>query len=151
MKNTTTGGKNKRKGSAFERDIAKELSIWIYDKCDVLRRSPSSGAEHQFAQGADVALFQPNEQLFNFYVELKNGYKSDLVNARKQILGWYEKAKENNKKKWPIWIIWKIPRQVTLFISDKKLKNIEYLYQIDNLFIYDKKEVLNKDFKIITA
>jgi len=144
---STQGGKNKRAGSQFEREIAKELSMWIYGSPSVLRRHPTSGTEKDYGQGADISLFQSGYDPFNFFVEVKRGYKTDILNARKQILEWYTNTKEKNKKKYPTWIIWKLLSRGILFITDKKLNKVEELYTIQNLYIYDFKEVLNIKFK----
>lgn len=134
-KNNSLGGKNKRKGSSFERDVAKTVSIWIYGKTDVLRRSPTSGAEHQYGYGADVSLFQPGYDEFKYFIEVKCGYKDDLFNARKQILEWYEIAREKNKKNYPIWIIWKLLNRGIIIASSKKFLNIEELFILKDLYI----------------
>ena len=145
---TTQGGKNKRKGSTFERDVSSKLSLWIYGDKSVLRRSPSSGAEHQYGQGADVSLFQPGYDLFKYFVEVKCGYKDDLFNARKQILEWYNIAKDKNKLNYPIWIIWKILNRGIILATDKQFNNnIPQLYIIDNLHIYDLKYLLTLNYK----
>ena len=150
IKKQTQGGKNKRKGSAFEREIAGKLSFWIDGDKNVLRRSPSSGAEHQYGQGADVSLFQPNYKDFNIFVEVKCGYKDDLFNARKQILLWYKIAKDKNIKQYPIWIIWKILNRGIILASTQKFKNIDCLYILDDLYIYDFKELLNIKYNDIS-
>lgn len=141
--------KSKSKGSSFEREVAKDLSIWIYGAPSILRRHPTSGAEKDFGQGADISLFQPGYDPFTFFVELKRGYKPDIFNARKQILEWYYTSKEKNKKNYPIWIIWKLLSRGTIFASDKKLKKIKELFIIENLYVYDFKEVLEQNFKEI--
>lgn len=143
---TSQGGKNKRKGSGFERDVAKMLSKWIYGDTNVLRRHPTSGSEKDFGSGADIALFQPGFKPFNYYVEVKCGYKDDLFNARKQILTWYTKAKKTNKfPDHPIWIIWKLLNRGIIIASENKF-NCEELYRLDELYIYDFKELVNNDF-----
>lgn len=142
----TQGGKNKKKGSAFERDVSAKLSVWIYGDKSVLRRSPSSGAEHQYGQGADVSLFQPNYDPFKYFVEVKCGYECDIFNARKQILNWYNIAKTKNKLNYTIWIIWKILNRGIILCSDKKLNNVDELFIIDNLYVYDFKILLNTKY-----
>ena len=143
----TQGGKNKKKGSAFERDVSAKLSLWIYGDKSILRRSPSSGAEHQYGQGADVSLFQPGYELFKYFVEVKCGYKEDLFNARKQILEWYSIAKGKNKLEYPIWIIWKILNRGIILCTDKRFnENIPELYTLNNLFIYDFKYLLSLNY-----
>ena len=145
-KSSTQGGKNKRKGSAFERDIAKILSYWIYKENNILRRSPTSGAEKGYGQGADVSIFQPDHGKFKYFVEVKNGYQFDLFNARKYILGWYKIAKEKNKLGYPIWIIWNMPRRGIIIATSKRFFNVEELYILKDLYIYDFKD-LTENYK----
>lgn len=142
---------NKSKGSSFERELAKILSIWIYGAESVLRRHPTSGAEKGFGSGADISLFQPGYDPFEYFVEAKRGYKDDIFNARKQILEWYETAKPKNKNNYPIWIIWKVLNRGILIATDKELINVHELYRINNLFIYDFKELIQNDFKSVTG
>jgi len=145
----STGGKNKRAGSSFEREVAKILSLWIYGKEAVIRRHPTSGSEKEYGQGADVSVFQPGYDQFNYFVEVKRGYKTDIFNARKQILEWYNTAKSKNKKNYPIWIIWKILRQGIILATDKPFKEVEELFRIKDLFVYNLKDLTEKEFKKI--
>lgn len=140
---------NKQKGSTFEREIAKKLSIWIYNKPSVIRRHPTSGSEKDYGQGSDIGLFQPNYEPFNYFVEVKCGYKDDIFNARKQILNWYYIAKEKNKKEYPIWIIWKLLNKGIILASDNKFKINDELFNLNNLYIYDFKKLLEMDFHLI--
>ena len=143
--------KNKARGSGFERELAKLLSIWVYGKESVIRRHPTSGAEKGYGDGADLAVFQPGYEEFNYFVEAKRGYKDDLLNARKQILEWYGIAQTKNKKNNPIWIIWKILNRGIILATNKKLNVVEELFIIGELFVYDFKELIKHDFKEITA
>ena len=142
-------GKNKRNGSSFEREVANYLSIWVYGEKSVIRRHPTSGAEKDYGQGSDIAVFQPGYEQFNKFVEVKRGYKSDVFNAIKQISEWYAIAKTKNKKDYPIWIIWKILNKGILIASTQKFNNIEELFSIHELHIYDFKELIKIDYKTI--
>lgn len=148
-KKTTTGGKNKRAGSSFERETAKILSIWIYEKESVIRRHPTSGSEKDYGQGADISLFQPGYENFNYFVEVKRGYKQDLFNARKQILDWYKTAKTKNKKNYPIWIIWKLLNRGIILATNYAFKKIIPLFILNDLYIYDFKELIKNKFNEI--
>lgn len=143
------GGKNKRKGSSFERELAKKLSMWIYGQENVLRRHPTSGAEKGFGSGADIANFNHEFPKLKKFIEAKCGYKDDLFNARKQILGWYETAKQKNVNKYPIWIIWKLLNRGIILATDKKLKNVSPIFIINELYIYDFKELMKIPYKEI--
>lgn len=138
---------NKRKGSAFEREIAKQLSLWIYNEPNIIRRHPTSGSEKDYGQGADISVFQPDQKELKIFIEVKCGYKQDLFNARKQILEWYEIALKKNKRKFPIWIIWKLLNRGIVLVSDKPLFEKLELYTVPpNLFVYDFKECLKNNF-----
>lgn len=148
-KKSTTGGKNKRAGSSFEREVAKLLSLWIYGQESVIRRHPTSGAEKDYSQGADMGVFQPGFKPFNYFVEVKRGYKTDIFNARKQILEWYSTAQTKNKKNYPIWVIWKLLSRGTILATNKKFKQVEELFRINDLFVYDFKELLKLNWSEI--
>ena len=149
VKSKSTGGKNKRAGSSFEREVAKILSNWVYGEDSVIRRHPTSGSEKDYGQGADVSVFQPGYEQFNYFVEVKRGYKTDIFNARKQILEWYNTAKSKNKKNYPIWIIWKILRQGIILATNKPFKEVEELFRIHELFVYNLKDLTERQFKEI--
>lgn len=145
----STGGANKRKGSSFEREIAKKLSLWIYGQENVLRRHPTSGAEKGFGSGADIANFNHEFPSLKRFIEVKCGYKDDLFNARKQILGWYDVAKPKNVNGYPIWIIWKLLNRGIILATDKKFKKIDPLFIMGPLYVYDFKELLKISYKDI--
>ena len=77
------------KGSAFEREIAKELSLWWSEgeRDDIFYRSHSSGArftqrkkigKDTALQGADITCSDPDGELLikNWNIECKTGYGS---------------------------------------------------------------------------
>ena len=146
-KKTSTGGRNKRAGSSWERDLAKTLSIWVYGKESVIRRHPTSGSEKGYGDGADLAVFQPGYDPFEFFVEAKRGYKDDLFNARKQLLEWYGTAKSKNKKNNPIWIVWKILNRGVVLATDRPFEVGEVLFRINDLWVYDFKELTKNNFQ----
>ena len=148
MKNPTN--KNKMKGSTWERQVAKALSIWIYGKDQVIRRHPTSGAEKGYGDGADIAVFQPGYDPFNYFVEAKRGYKDDIFNARKQLHEWYQVAQTKNTKNNPIWIVWKVLNRGVILASNKKFNEVQELFILEDLYLYDFKELLQKNFKEIT-
>ena len=141
--------KNKAKGSSWERDLAKLLSMWIYGQENVLRRHPTSGAEKGFGSGADIANFNHEFPSLKKFIEAKRGYKDDLFNARKQIIEWYDTAKPKNVNNYPIWIIWKILNRGVILATDKKLKNVSPIFIINELYVYDFKELLKTPYKEI--
>lgn len=81
-------GGGKAKGSAFEREISKKLSIWMgaKDKDIWVWRSPSSGAVSTIANkyndfSGDLIATNPiAEKFFRLYsIELKNGYSDAII------------------------------------------------------------------------
>jgi len=84
----SSGGKGKRKGSAFEREICVALSLWVSagKKKDLFWRSAMSGGRAtthrkntntEIRQGGDICSVAPEGHIFTdkFYIECKN-YKS---------------------------------------------------------------------------
>lgn len=141
--------RNKAKGSAWERDVAKKLSLWIYGQENVLRRHPTSGAEKGFGSGADIANFNHEFPNLKKFIEVKCGYKDDLFNSLKQINGWYDVAKPKNVNNYPIWIIWKLLNRGIILATDKKFKKINPLFIMGTLYVYDFKELLKIPYKDI--
>lgn len=91
------GGKNKRKGGAYERKVAAELSLWMFSDKDVLKRHPSSGADKCIWTGDIVPLKQlPTSwnKFFPFMIETKIGYELDKPTFWKhtRVLNWFIKA-----------------------------------------------------------
>lgn len=88
---------SKQKGGAFERKIAKELSLWFFEDEDVLKRSPTSGADKCIWNGDIVPMKQlPDtwEKQFPFIIECKTGYEQfypTFWNYNK-IIEWFQKA-----------------------------------------------------------
>lgn len=107
------------KGSQFERDICKQLSLWWTkgENDDVFWRSASSGGratqrkkqgKKTFGQDGDVQATNPiGQRLIDVTViEIKKGYnKSTLVdlldkgskNAKQQYEKWFEKIEQESK------------------------------------------------------
>ncbi len=157
---------NKKAGSKFESDVAKDFNQWMFEGKTILKRHPSSGAEKSLYAGDIYPMNQlPKDwKYFVFHVECKVGYEKNIfiTNAHKQILEWYEDAQSKivdmpNEKY--IWIIWKIPHKGILLITDISLGNFEsiddgieipeYIYRLGRLEIYDYKELIKCNFKDI--
>lgn len=92
------GGFSKRKGGAFERKVAKELSMWMFDgNSNILKRHPTSGADKCIWSGDIIPLAQLPVQWngnWPFYIETKSGYEKhypDFMSYRK-IEEWFLKA-----------------------------------------------------------
>lgn len=80
LENFIFGGKvktnSKSLGGAFERRIARELSTWMYDDPNVLKREPTSGAAKDNYVGDIYPAKQllPGQQSWRVLVECKCGY-----------------------------------------------------------------------------
>jgi len=92
-------GMGRAKGNTLERKTAKELSLWIYDKEDYLRRTPLSGGWAN-AKAGDIILdhSRQDEGAFNpkMYVECRS-YKDIL---QYDLLSWADTGKPNTLTKW---------------------------------------------------
>lgn len=84
---------NKNKGNAFEREVAKKLSRWIYGDQYILGRDPTSGARGTVLGRGQVFVGDiiPVKQLplewqgvFPFIIECKTGYKALMPNLNQQ-------------------------------------------------------------------
>ena len=152
------------KGSQFERDICKDLSLWwtIHDRDDVFWRTPGSGARattrmkvglSTYGQCGDVQATDPEGVPFieHFTVEIKRGYNKytpiDLLDKPKgsapqvweQWLWKIEKErKENNRKGWLI-VQRRDKRTAQVWMDESSFDQIEYhprseLFCPDNVF-----------------
>lgn len=100
----------KAKGSGFERQISKELSLWWSngERDDLFWRTQSSGGRFTIRkrmglkthnQSGDVCSTHPNSELFSkiFHVECKS-YKNiglwSIVTGKGLLVDWLVKAKE---------------------------------------------------------
>jgi len=136
------------KGSQFERDICRELSLWWSDgeRDDIFWRTSGSGArattrrrqEKKTAyEAGDVGFRCPTGKLFvdYFLLELKRGYSAgisvlDLIDKgtgkKPLLLQWQEKVekeKEFTQRSWTL-IIFRRNSRRTCMLMDLKLYNL---------------------------
>ncbi len=96
--------KNKEEGNAFERKVAKEMSLWLFENRNILRRSSDSGAQKANYSGDIIPEGQLPTQWnrkWPIIVECKYGYKTIAIPNiwnRKWITTWYLKALNESKK-----------------------------------------------------
>lgn len=159
---------NKEKGSMFERKIAKELSLWLFQDKNLLRRHPDSGAFKGNYTGDLCPANQLPEQWnskWPFQVECKYGYKSIAIPTiwnKKWITEWYLKSLDESKKhnQQIIFIINNfLNRQFNTITTDILLPTNLILHEmsypiiingfVTHLFIYNYKKVLSYDFQEI--
>ena len=152
---------SKQKGNTFERKIAKELSIWMFNNKNILRRHPTSGFEKCIWTGDVVPLAQLPDEWNNkwpIHIECKSGYKNDTPDFwnYKRIITWFDKAKKesliNNQN--IIYLICQFKHRQALLITNKIIENIPYkLVILDNeyefLYVYMYNELLNTNFNNI--
>lgn len=140
---------NKKYGSSWERDSARLLSVWLFEDENVLKRHPTSGAEKSIS-ASDIIPMKNIDIDFTVHIECKNGYETeiDIFKAKQQLIKWYNEAIEKLKNKnETVWIIWKIPRRGILLCSNKSFVNVEEMYTMNDLTIYDFKKILESDAK----
>ena len=137
-----------KKGSAFERDTCRELSLWWSDgeRDDIFWRTSGSGArattrrkqEKRTAyEAGDVGFRCPTGKLFVdfFLLELKRGYSNkisildilDKYSGKKPLLlQWWGKAEEERKsiKRQFSLIIFRRNSRRTCMLMDLKLYNL---------------------------
>jgi hypothetical protein len=90
----------KRKGNKMESDIAKELSIWMFNDKDALKREPTSGATKQVYCGDIFPMKQIDWSHFPFLIETKTGYEQHtptLWNYSK-VINWFNKSVSESQK-----------------------------------------------------
>lgn len=152
--------KGKEKGGRYEREKAKDLSVWIFGEQHVLKRHPDSGASKQIWCG-DI---YPMQQIpdwhgqFPFMIECKNGYPKDTPTFWKmtRVKKWFEKAYlegiEHDQE--ILWLIARFKYQPELFITNVPLPDmlfevcfpVEIDKEIKYAYVYRYTDVLDKNF-----
>ncbi len=158
---------SKNRGNAFERKIARELSLWMFNKKDILRRHPDSGLT-KINYAGDIC---PANQLpsswnnkFPFFIEVKYGYKNTGIPTiwnKTFLINWYIKAlgesKINNQNN--VFIInnftnrkFNILTTELYFGSQLILHELSFPFtdcfgNISQLFIYNYQKIISIPFK----
>lgn len=148
---------SKEKGNCFERKIAKELSIWMFDDQNILKRHPSSGTDKCIWTGDIVPLAQLPTWKFEkwpFQIECKTGYDvySPTFWKFDKIKEWFSKAKKeseiNNQE--IILLICQFKYKKKLVFTNKFLNNIDYGVIIKNedyhIITYYYEDLISKNF-----
>jgi len=160
-------GAGKAKGSAFERQIAKELSLWISagaDK-DLLWRTALSGGRASTGKSTcgfgdlGIAKESPRvkEFLSVFCVECKNYQEVSITkafhNEKNPLWAWWEQVHtEAHKAKVRPMLIAKGSRQNTLLILDSVLAFLVLPQKIKAVLYFDsKRSVLIVDYNEFLA
>jgi len=152
---------NKERGNKFEREIAKDLSIWLFNDKNLLRRHPDSGTSKMNYTG-DIC---PANQLplswkgkFPFHIETKYGYTSIASPnpwSTKYLQEWYLKSLIESKmhNQSIIFVINNFAnRKFNTLTTDKYLNDKYILHRmsfpiihnglVTHLFIYKFKSIL---------
>ena len=88
---------NKEKGNREERKQAKQLSLWMFNDKDVLKRQSDSGALELIWSGDVIPLKQMPPEWngrWPFMIEIKIGYKNNLPTfwSYNKLVKWVKKA-----------------------------------------------------------
>lgn len=170
-------GGGKAKGSAFEREVCKKLTIWVtgQEKPYVFWRSPSSGSVATIAQSSnisgDIISVKEDGNFFTdvFSIECKDGYpdaeimkifknnKNDIIQEFwKQCITDARKANKQGmlifkKKGFPIIVGIEDGTKISKVMKDKISKNVTISYDIlPHIVFFEFDEFLNSlDKKII--
>ena len=133
-------GGGKQKGSAFEREIAKKLSLWWSSGEDarVFWRSASSGQIKAHGMAGDITSVHGGEAFTSkVFIECKCGKQVDLTDwfrnsskKRSNIKEWWAKAQEESATvQCPfIWLVVKRDREDTLVVTNKEF--IEFFERV---------------------
>jgi hypothetical protein len=151
----------KRKGGAFERENAKELSKWIFEDSTILRRESSSGAIKDLLTGDIIPVGQiPDShgylRQWPFHIECKTGYKDDAPDFWKHSIidKWYRKCVEESKihNQHIIFLICRFKNRRKLLITNEQLNTtFNIIINIDNnpIFVYEYNNVIQTPFNEI--
>ena len=156
---------NKERGNKFEREVAKQLSLWLFDDPNLLRRHPDSGASKMNYTG-DICpaaqLPQSWKGQFPFQVETKYGYTQIASPSpwnTKWLTEWYLKSLEESKlhNQKIIFVINNfVNRKFNTLTTDRYLNDRFILHKmsfpiiknglVTHLFVYKFKDVINLNF-----
>ena len=160
-------GGGKEKGSAFERWVAKELSLWLTggQRNDLFWRTHSSGglgtiSKKKNEYGDIMSIDDEGRKLTDKYnIECRHGKCLDLKHLiysikSSSLISLIVEGRTNSKlsERKPLWIIKEQNRDV-LVMMDRNDDNIKSLVNLVEFFVYDvimmKFEDWKREFKII--
>ena len=152
---------NKRVGGAYERKVAKQLAVWIFEDPNFIKRHSTSGADKTVWSGDVNPVKQlPVElwrQHFPFVIETKIGYPthSPTFWKHEQVDKWYRKAYlEGLINNQPIvLLICQFKNKQTLFMTNYLIDvntfmfDVAFPIEVDNKIHYVYSYVFNKLLK----
>lgn len=150
---------SKEIGNGFERKIAKQLSMWMFNEPNIIRRHPDSGATKGNYCGDIFPMAQIKWKYWPFIVELKKGYEQftpTFWNFNK-ISDWFTKAYNEGliHNQNIVLLITKFTNKSPLIITNTVLKheiwklcfpvviNNKYIY----VYVYSYNDMLKNDFE----
>ena len=154
---------NKRRGGSYERKVAKQLSFWMFEDIDFLKRHPTSGAQKQIYSGDVMPMKQLSDNWcrhFPFVIETKYGYPQHSPTFWKhtQVDEWFKKAYiEGQINNQPIvLLICQFKNKQALFMTNylidvnKKMFDVAFPVEINGtvhyVYSYNFNNLLKKEF-----
>lgn len=123
----------KQKGNSYERKVAKELSFWMFEDTDFLKRHATSGMDKSVWCGDVVPVKQlPDtwKRHFPFLIEAKSGYPQHFPTFWKygKVSEWFKKSYlEGQINNQPVTLL------ICQFKNQRALLITNYLIDIDKL------------------
>ncbi len=152
----------KEKGNREERKQAKQLSTWMFNDKDVLKRQSDSGALELIWSGDVVPLKQmPLEwkTQFPFLIEVKSGYPKDLPSfwAYNKLSKWVQKSYIESKthNQFIVMVITQFKSRPALISMNYAIDILPYkvIFPVEcedkwlHMHVYNLKELLDIPFK----
>ncbi len=157
---------SKEIGNRFERNIAKELSLWIFNDPHTLKREPTSGATKNIYVGDIFPMKQINWGVWPFMIECKYGYTQftpTLLNysiIEKWYLKSFKEAQEKNNGQEIVLLICNFKNKKGILLCTNTLLNrniIDYncILNVKDkkinhyVYCYDYKKILKYNFESV--
>lgn len=145
---------SKNKGNRFERQVAKQLSKWMFDDDTILFRDSTSGGRKVSYRGDIIPVKQlPEWNHFKFYIEVKHGYNIQTFCNYDLTKQWIIKAENDmtDDQNILLLVVKHNYRQPYVIINRfVECLNLSIILHINdkNYYVYSLKEILNLNFLI---
>jgi len=150
---------SKKIGNKAEREIAFQLSNWIWNDAHILKRESTSGAVKTVYYGDIFPIKETGWDHFPFYIEVKHGYEKQLPNLFNFNIveeWWYKcvlESEQSNGQDIILLIYNSTGRRGVLLFTNKKL-NIPFKCILNIsphiVYCYDfKKMIKDYDFETV--
>jgi len=155
----------KEQGNREERKQAKQLSMWMFNDPDVLKRHATSGADKTVYVGDIMPIKQLHPfgwKKFGFMVEVKNGYPKNIPTFwnYEKVADWYRKARSECRgtDQNILFLICQFKSRSALLITDQYFNgkfifnvcipiNMKNGGDIEYAYVYNLNDLLELDFK----